>query len=84
MQGVKPPIILNEYNEYLTTRNLIDFDDIMNIFLKEYQKKKFDYKYIFIDEFQDTNNLQYEILKRLISNETNVFAVGDSCLLYTS
>lgn len=77
LQGVKRPIILDLYQEYLNSKSAIDFDDIMNLFLEKYRKKTFHYKYIFIDEFQDTNNLQYQIMKLLINDKTNVFAVGD-------
>lgn len=77
LQSAKPPLIFDTYQNYLTIRNSIDFDDIMTIFLKRYQRNNFQFKYIFIDEFQDTNNLQYQILKLLIKNDTYVFAVGD-------
>jgi DNA helicase-2/ATP-dependent DNA helicase PcrA len=77
LQGVKRPLILDVYESYLRDRNAIDFDDIMMVFLDRYQNKKFEYQYIFVDEFQDTNNLQYQILKTLIADKTNIFAVGD-------
>ena len=64
--------------------NLIDFDDMQSYcytLLKErpdilamWQKK---FRYILIDEFQDINQLQYEIVKMLARPEDNLFIVGD-------
>lgn len=73
----KPPLIMDTYQEYLRTRKVIDFDDVLTLFLEEKRRAIFNFKYIFIDEFQDTNDLQYQILKLLINHQTNVFAVGD-------
>ena len=62
---------------------LMNFDDILRYSLKTLKKnKEFStsvknrYKSIFVDEFQDTNLIQFEILKE-ISKENNVVAVGD-------
>ncbi|WP_185860612.1 ATP-dependent helicase [Blattabacterium cuenoti] len=64
--------------------NALDFDDILlhtnHLFLyfpnvlKKYQKK---FKYILIDEYQDTNLSQYTIIKNLVSMHKNLFVVGD-------
>ena len=77
LKGRKPPLIIQSYENYLKQRNLIDFDDIMIKFLEIKDKYKTRFEYVFIDEFQDTNNIQYEILKMLINKNTKVFAVGD-------
>lgn len=71
------------YNEYLKKNNMLDFDDLL-IFtnkvleipevLAYYQDW---YKYILVDEFQDTNVEQYDIIKKLASKYQNVFVVGD-------
>ena len=67
-------------------RNLMDFEDLLlNTFLlfknknnlhilERYQNK---YKYILVDEFQDTNHVQFEILKALSWNHQNICGVGD-------
>ena len=49
---------------------LINYKYILNY----YQNK---FRYILIDEFQDTNNLQYKLLKILVNNKTKIFAVCD-------
>lgn len=75
--SLKPPLIYHQYQKYLNEKKALDFDDLMIKFLElkcEYQSP---FKYLFIDEFQDTNALQYEILKKLITPTTKVFAVGD-------
>jgi DNA helicase II / ATP-dependent DNA helicase PcrA len=56
-----------------------DFDDLLlDFYLKiRYANHQYRYLHIFIDEFQDTNHLQYELLKILIRKNTNVLAVGD-------
>lgn len=72
------------YNKYLKDNNLVDFQDllvlILDLFkqfpnvLKKYQEK---FEYILVDEFQDTNDLQYEIVRMLSMNHRNLFIVGD-------
>jgi DNA helicase-2/ATP-dependent DNA helicase PcrA len=73
-----------KYNEYLKQNNAVDFDDLLiftlqllknnETLLNYYQDQ---YKYILIDEFQDTNIIQYELIKLLASKHKNVFIVGD-------
>ena len=83
----KCEIITNVYLEYeneLFKANALDFDDLLvktyKLFknnpdtLNFYQNK---FKYIFVDEFQDTNTAQYKLIKLLTGNNKNIFAVGD-------
>ncbi len=77
---------LNEkYEKYLLKNNLVDFDDLIllpylilkennNKFAKEISNK---YQYIMVDEYQDTNELQYELLKLLTTSHQNICVVGD-------
>lgn len=71
-------ILVEQYNALLQERNLIDYDDLLielnSLAATEKVTKKFNY--ILVDEFQDTNILQYEILKRLMNNN-NLFVIGD-------
>ncbi|MDO9629920.1 MAG: ATP-dependent helicase [Acholeplasmataceae bacterium] len=75
----KRPNKFIEYQNYLKKNGLKDFDDlILGIYFKIKGKNHpFMYQYIFIDEFQDTNHLQYSLLKELIKKDTKVLAVGD-------
>lgn len=73
-----------EYEKILRKNNTVDFDDLLklpvDLFLKNpdilehYQDK---YKYILIDEYQDTNEVQYKLVKLLGMKNQNVFVVGD-------
>jgi DNA helicase-2/ATP-dependent DNA helicase PcrA len=73
------PKIYDKYQRHLRDNNMKDFDDMLLDFIKLVSSKKYTshFKYIFIDEFQDTNLLQYEVLKKLIHKDTHVLAVGD-------
>ncbi len=71
------------YDAALAEQNLMDFDDLLlhtrNLLLADnMQRKKLNkrFAYILVDEFQDTNKLQYELLNLLRGND-NVFAIGD-------
>lgn len=77
-------IIFNKYNEYLEINNALDFDDLIiftikilkeNKSVREYYNKV--YTHILIDEFQDTNVVQYELMKLLVGKNNNIFIVGD-------
>ena len=72
------------YQKHLHENNALDFDDLLNETrnllrknkeVREYLGGKF--RYILVDEFQDTNEVQYEIIKMLASVHGNLFAVGD-------
>lgn len=72
------------YNEKLKSYNAIDFDDIIlltvQLFLKNpdrlaYYQKKF--KYLLVDEYQDTNKLQFTFISLLASFHGNICVVGD-------
>ena len=76
--------IYEEYEERKKAARLLDFDDMLLYtwellsqradILSAWQKK---YQYILVDEFQDINQLQYDILKLLAAPENNLFIVGD-------
>jgi ATP-dependent DNA helicase len=77
--------IYEKYNKKLYNSNSVDFDDLLlipylildkyNAVLEEFQEK---YKYILIDEYQDTNDAQYFLVKMLSAKYKNLFVVGDS------
>lgn len=77
-------LICKQYCEYKRENSLLDYDDLL-IYLKlllesneEVRNMLSDkYKYILIDEYQDTNSLQSDITKLLASSHNNVMAVGD-------
>lgn len=72
------------YHEHLLRENLLDFDDLISLtvkILEEYlpirEKYAILFSYIMIDEFQDTNKLQYKLVNLLCSVNQNIFIVGD-------
>lgn len=69
-------VLLDQYNQRLQERGLYDFDDLL---LKAYallDQTEPHYSHVLVDEFQDTSELQYEMLKRLAVHGT-LFAIGD-------
>ncbi len=84
MAGEEFKAIYRKFSEYKRRIGKIDFDD-MNSMCYELLIKRPDilaaiknlYPYILVDEFQDTNKIQYEILKLLAKPENNLFVVGD-------
>ena len=73
-----------EYERALRNANALDFDDILvktyqilvdfPEILEEYAKR---FRYVHVDEFQDTNTIQYRIIQLLASYHNNLFVVGD-------
>lgn len=73
-----------EYLKVLKKNNSVDFDDLLSLPVKlfkdnkevlvHYQEK---FKYILIDEYQDTNEVQYKLTKLLGGGHKNIFVVGD-------
>ena len=81
-QLAKP--LFKQYNAYCTNRSYLDFNDmiIRTTALLKHQpeiREKFhkQYRYILVDEFQDVNSLQVELLNYLLTEETQLFCVGD-------
>jgi DNA helicase-2/ATP-dependent DNA helicase PcrA len=76
--------IYEKYENYLYENNLVDFDDLLLItykILKTNQELAIQtsqrYRYIMVDEYQDTNELQYKLLQRLCLTHNNLCVVGD-------
>jgi DNA helicase II / ATP-dependent DNA helicase PcrA len=72
------------YEEHLLKNNLVDFDDLLLLpykILKNNEKLAKDiskkYQYIMVDEYQDTNELQYRLLRLLCTSHNNLCVVGD-------
>ena len=76
--------IYHKYNQKLLESSSVDFDDLLLLpvrlfekhpeILEHYQDK---YKYILIDEYQDTNPVQYKLSVMLANKYKNIFVVGD-------
>ena len=77
--------LYEQYQATLVANNAMDFDDLLfntvRLFteaphvLAKYQEQ---YRHLLVDEFQDTNSVQYELITKLASASRSVFAVGDS------
>jgi len=77
--------VYQRYQEILVANNAMDFDDLLmntvllfnerQSILQKYQEK---YRHVLVDEFQDTNTVQYILLQRLAALHENIFAVGDA------
>ena len=76
--------IYYRYDATLKNNNTVDFDDLLKLpvelfknddeILDKYQER---YQYILVDEYQDTNEVQYQLIKLLSSKYRNIFVVGD-------
>lgn len=73
----------NDYSTFLQKNRLIDYIDLEIMALHKLKNIRdnaandFQYDYIFIDEFQDTSDIQFSLLKLLVQTHTKIFAVGD-------
>jgi len=76
--------VYERYQKLLASSNALDFDDLLlNVIelfrthtevLKKYQNR---YQHVMVDEFQDTNLVQYEIVKQISGKHRNLCVVGD-------
>lgn len=80
----KAAAIYDKYEEYLRANNLVDFDDLLVLTYKILDKNENlareisnRYRYIMVDEYQDTNDLQYKLLRKLCLTHENICVVGD-------
>ncbi|MGN1053479.1 MAG: ATP-dependent helicase [Candidatus Scatosoma sp.] len=76
--------VFSAYEKHLKENNALDFDDLLSRTLRLLQTDKEAreylggrFRYILVDEFQDTNEVQFEIVRLLSSVHGNLFAVGD-------
>jgi DNA helicase-2/ATP-dependent DNA helicase PcrA len=76
--------VYQRYQDLLKSANALDFDDILlktlAVFeqypeiLEQYQER---FRYIMVDEYQDTNKAQYKLVKLLAAKHRNLFVIGD-------
>ncbi|MCX7737101.1 MAG: UvrD-helicase domain-containing protein [Candidatus Kapabacteria bacterium] len=77
-------LVFEHYENELKNNNAMDFDDLLinmnkllelsNEILEKYQNR---FKYILVDEYQDTNRAQYLVIKKLAGKSGNIAVVGD-------
>ena len=76
--------VYKKYEEILKKNNSVDFDDLLILPIKLFnenpdilQKYQERYKYILVDEYQDTNHAQYLLIKMISAKYKNICVVGD-------
>jgi DNA helicase-2/ATP-dependent DNA helicase PcrA len=78
------PKVYQHYQKALKDYNAVDFDDLLFLTVQllrehpavlEYYQER--WKYLLIDEYQDTNQTQYTLVKYLVEKSNNLFVVGD-------
>src|SRR3989344_2513672 len=72
------------YQEELRESNSLDFDDLIRLVVKLFQEhpdvlERYQnlFRYIMVDEYQDTNYLQYLLVHLLAQKHRNIFVIGD-------
>lgn len=82
--AVLAEVVRVRYESALRACNAVDFDDLLGLtvkLLREHEdvlhacRKK--YKYVMVDEYQDTNSIQFELVRQLTSGHQNLCVVGD-------
>ncbi|MDR2064203.1 MAG: UvrD-helicase domain-containing protein [Prevotellaceae bacterium] len=76
--------LIKKYNEYCVDKSYLDFNDLLircNSLMRNQpdiaNKLRDRFKYILVDEFQDVNSLQVNFIKMLLTENTQLFCVGD-------
>ncbi|PLY04282.1 MAG: ATP-dependent DNA helicase [Arcobacter sp.] len=76
--------VYEKYEAYLLKNNLVDFDDLLLLPYRILEKNENlaketsqRYQYVMVDEYQDTNELQYKLLRKLCTTHNNLCVVGD-------
>lgn len=76
--------VYEAYQTYLKSQNLLDFDDLLMLTVKILKSEpevrsvwQSKYDIFLIDEFQDTNDVQYQMVKLLLGDKTKLTVVGD-------
>ncbi|ATZ16769.1 ATP-dependent DNA helicase [Williamsoniiplasma luminosum] len=76
--------IYKKYQQHLFEQNLVDFDDLQILVYKIFrdnkdilQKWRNRFDYVMVDEFQDTNEIQFDLIKLLTAGKNNLTVVGD-------
>ena len=82
--NTEPTEIFQEYQKELKKANAVDFGDLLVLVLRIFSEHKdvLEYyqdraKYFFVDEYQDTNRIQYKLIKLLSLKHRNICVVGD-------
>jgi DNA helicase-2/ATP-dependent DNA helicase PcrA len=76
--------VYRKYQKLLLENNAMDFDDLLNNTLKVFlehpdciDKYRSFFRYVLVDEFQDTNRVQYELVREIAREHRNLCVVGD-------
>ncbi|WP_090388621.1 UvrD-helicase domain-containing protein [Niabella drilacis] len=76
--------VIEQYQSYCINKSYLDFNDMITTTISLFKnhneianKYRDQFKYILVDEFQDVNNLQVELIKLFLTNENQLFCVGD-------
>jgi DNA helicase-2/ATP-dependent DNA helicase PcrA len=76
--------VYEQYQRRLASSNAVDFDDMLMLTVEVFERFpealahwQHAFRYVLVDEYQDTNHAQYRLLQLLAAEHGNVFAVGD-------
>lgn len=76
--------IVEKYNNYCINKSYLDFNDLISRSISLFKnnedishKFRDKFQYILVDEFQDVNNLQVDLIKLLLTDQSQLFCVGD-------
>ncbi len=76
--------VYQRYQERLKTMNVLDFDDLLVLVLRLWEenpdilnKHRNKFRYIMVDEYQDTNHVQFQLIAKLAEEHRNLCVVGD-------